>query len=311
MPLPEVSDRELELAADKLPVDATKRSIGGLQLRTVSLILAVFAQYMYVAGQESNSIYFRSLLVSFLPEPPTDVDAVSGVTYDPDKPPGIAVSIPDYLLIGHTAFVVSRLLAAAITYFSVTNRYLPQPRTVLTVCVGMCVLFSLLPVVLQPANPDLLVIPVMFFYFAEGPIWPLIFAIGLRGQGRRTKRAAAFITMGGSGPAFFPFVMYAIINNGGSVQTAYIVIIALQGAMAVYPIFLQCSRSARLLVDTNEDTREAPEQQEDEQSTDQVVRSKQRQGSSGVLGQLSQSIRLGVRKKSQQPHVQHNEGVVS
>lgn len=82
-------------------------------------------------------------------------------------------------------------------------------------------------------------------------MWPLIFAMGLRGQGRRTKRAAAFITMGGSGAAFFPFVMYGIMEHGGTVATAFILIVALQVAMVVYPAFLDCVKDARLLVDPN------------------------------------------------------------
>ncbi|KAG5965368.1 hypothetical protein E4U58_002867 [Claviceps cyperi] len=255
MPLPEVSDGELELAASKLPLDTQQRTVGGLQLRTLTLGLAVFAQYMYVAAQECNSIYFRSLLVSIQPGGDrTGSGAVtgstsSGSTYDPDKPPGLTLSIPDYLLVAHTGFAMSRLLAAVITYLSVSHRLLPQPRTLLLVFVALCSLFALLSVVLRPSDPDMLVIPLMLFYFAQGPIWPLIFAIGLRGQGRRTKRAAAFITMGGSGPAFFPFIMYAVVHRGGSVQTAYIVIISLHVAMAVYPVCLTLSRSGRLMAD--------------------------------------------------------------
>ncbi|KAK2609377.1 hypothetical protein QQS21_002158 [Conoideocrella luteorostrata] len=325
MPLPEVSDSELELAANKLPLNPQQRSIGGFQLRTVTLVLAVFAQYMYVAGQECNSIYFRSLLVSILPGgDPTDSGSVSGSTSsgspsDPDKPPGLSISIPDYLLVGHTAFALSRLLAGGITYFSVSNRRLPQPRTLLLAFVSLCFLFALLPVVLHPPNADMLVIPVMLFYFAEGPIWPLIFAIGLRGQGRRTKRAAAFITMGGSGPAFFPFIMYAIVHRGGSVQTAYIVIITLQVAMLLYPLFLGASRSAKLLVDPNPDVRAAMQQEEDARSADMAVFSRRNsvqrlhEKSSGLFGKLSKGLgaKMPGRRKSSQVQTEHSEVVTT
>lgn len=316
MPLPEVSDSELELAANKLPIDITKRSLGGLQLRTVSLVLAVWAQYMYVAAQESNSIYFRSLLVSILPNHDSSgQDATSGATnsgstYDPDKPPGIALSIPDYLLIGHTAFTVSRILVGILTYFSVTNRRLPQPRTILGICVALCFLFALLPVVLHPSNPDLLVIPVVLFFFAEGPIWPLLFAIGLRGQGRRTKRAAAFITMGGSGPAFFPFVMYGIINGGGSVQTAYIVIIALQVAMIVYPLFLELSRDAKLLIDPCPEVRRALQEEEEARANSQGGASRRgsmMEKSSGLLQKAK--AKLGGERRDSQPNQDNGETV--
>ncbi|ETR99000.1 fucose permease [Trichoderma reesei RUT C-30] len=259
MPLPEVSDSELEKSTEQLPVDPTKRSIGGLQLRTVSLILAVMAQYLYVAGQESNSTFFNSLLLSVLPSQPKSgmgaargaaVTGLSGLgAADPDQPPGLALSLSDYLTVGHTAFAVSRFAAAYLTYLAAKNPRLPQPRTVLSFCSFLCFLSALLCVVIRPSNANLLFIPACLFFFAEGPIWPLIFAIGMRGQGRRTKRAAAFITMGASGPAFFPFVMYGIIIHGGTVQQAYILIVALQVVMMALPLFLTHVKDARLMVD--------------------------------------------------------------
>ncbi|RFU72819.1 mfs transporter [Trichoderma arundinaceum] len=255
MPLPEVSDSELEESTKLLPVDPCKKSIGGLQLRTISLILAVLAQYMYVGGQESNSTFFNSLFVSILPgQPKTGMMAASGTVIganaaDPDRPPGLTLSLPDYLTVGHTAFAVSRFAAAYLIYLSVKNPRLPQPRTVLSFSIILCFVSALLCVVLQPSNTNLLFIPSCLFFFAEGPIWPLIFAIGMRGQGRRTKRAAAFITMGASGPAFFPFVMYGIIIRGGTVQLAFVLIVAMQVVMMALPIFLTHVKDARLMVD--------------------------------------------------------------
>lgn len=252
MPLPEVSDQELEESAKRLPVNPQKKSIFGMQLRTVSLILAVAAQYLYVAAQESNSIYFRDLLISILPYTANSgEDAATGNSGSAttDRPPGIAVSITDYLLIGHTGFAVSRFLAGYLTYASVHHPRVPRPRTLLTIFLVLSFLFALLPVVLHPYNANLLVIPVILFFFAEGPVWPLIFAIGLRGQGRRTKRAAAFITMGGSGGGVAPFVMYGIVTTGGSIQTSYIVIVVLQVLMMCYPLFLETVRDARAMVE--------------------------------------------------------------
>lgn len=260
MPLPEVSDKELKRSASLLPsVDPKRKSIGGLELRTVSLILAVFTQWVYVASQESNSMFFRALLISILPNrgvvPSSDHVETAGQKYDPDRPPGMGLSIPDYLLVGHSAFALSRFLVGFLTYLSASRPRLPQPRTYLTACVAVCFVCALLPVCVGTEKPNLVVIPLLLFFFAEGPIWPLIFALGLRGQGRRTKRAAAFITMGGSGPAFFPFIMYTITRNKGSVQTAYIVIITLQVAMMSYPAFLEISHAARRLVDQRPDVR--------------------------------------------------------
>jgi fucose permease len=295
MPLPEVSDHELEQSDRRLAVDPKKKSIGGLQLRTLSLILAVSSQFMYVAAQESNSIWFRDLFISVLPHYANsgeDAANASAAAAAPDKPPGAAMAISDYLLVGHTAFAVSRFLFGYLTYLSAHNPRMPKPRTLLTISFALSFLFALLPVVVKPPTPDLLVIPIILFFFAEGPVWPLIFAIGLRGQGRRTKRAAAFITMGASGAGFVPFIMYGIIREGGTVKNAYIVIIVLQVLMMSYPIFLESMRDARSMV---EQCPRAPEPSHDLEATaDELVSERLRQ--SGELNEKRGSFLKRVSK---------------
>ncbi|KAK8084764.1 hypothetical protein PG997_006035 [Apiospora hydei] len=252
MPLPEVNDAELENSTLYLPVDPTKRSIGGLELRTWTLILAVAAQWTYMAGQESMSIFFQSIITPDLnsgadsnPDSTTEADHNGDV----DQPTGLALTVSDYLLIAHTAFAVSRFLAAYLAYLSPTHPRVPQPRTILNICVGLGILFGILIAAIKPTNPNLVVIPVVLFFFAEGPMWPLIYTLGLRGQGKRTKRAAAYITMGGSGAAFWPFVLYAINKTGVSYRIAFIVIPSLFVITVMFPLFLDLKRDARALVD--------------------------------------------------------------
>ncbi|KAH7324514.1 major facilitator superfamily domain-containing protein [Stachybotrys elegans] len=325
MPLPEVSDDELERLEKTLPVNPKKRCIGGLQLRTVSLILAVLAQYLYVGAQECNSIFFRSLVLSVLPHShigghDTATDVTESVSAVEDHPQGIALAIPDYLLIGHTAFAVSRFLVGYLCYLSVSHPRLPKPRTLLTASVALCFLFALLPVVLRPSNPDLLVIPIILFFFAEGPIWPLLFAIGLRGQGRRTKRAAAFITMGASGAGFMQFIMYGIIVSGGTVRSAYIVVIALQAViMITYPVFLECVRDARRMVDPCPRKLGPPDGRKDDETPmeelvmNRMLAERPKEKPARVLDKLSlglsSKLASGHWKSSSVPRLEHNEGV--
>lgn len=255
MPLPEVSDKELEDSIKHVPIDTHKKSFFGLQLRTVNLVLAVLSQYLYIAAQESTSIYFGSMLKFFAKYSSSSSANTANATVspppviDPNQPLGQALPTPDYLLIAHTCFAVSRFLAAIVSYLSIKHRFLPRPRTLLTISVVLCLIFSILLASIRTSNPNLMFIPMALFFFAEGPMWPLIFAIGLRGQGRRAKRAAAFITMGGSGAAFFPFVIYGITRTGSTIQTAFFVIVAIQIAMLLYPAFLDLVGDARLLVD--------------------------------------------------------------
>ncbi|KAI0473018.1 major facilitator superfamily domain-containing protein [Xylariaceae sp. FL0804] len=257
MPLPEVTDAEMENSTRYLPVDPKKRCFGGLQLRTWTLVLAVLAQWSYVAGQESMSIFFRNILLPARSHRnrvtiwahATDRASAASEVAATERPEGLTLSIPDYLLVAHTAFAVSRFLAAYLAYLSPTHPKVPQPRTVLNICTGFSILFGALVAAVRPSNPNVVFVPIVLFYFFEGPMYPLIFALGLRGQGKRTKRAAAYITMGCSGPAFWPFVMYAIHRRGGSYRTAFIIVPSLLVIAGLFSLFLDLKRDARALVD--------------------------------------------------------------
>ncbi|KAF2967655.1 hypothetical protein GQX73_g5956 [Xylaria multiplex] len=208
MPLPEVTDAEMENSTRYLPVDPKKPSFFGFQLRTWSLALAVLAQWFYVASQETMSIFFRDLLT-----PDVGSRAGSGPTNivrgtSPESTNGLSLSIADYGLVAHTAFALSRFIAAYLAYLSPTHPKIPQPRTVLNIC-------------------------------------------------KRTKRAAAFITMGASGPAFWPFVVYGIHQRGVSYQTAFVLVPALLVMTGFFSLFLDLKHDARALVDA----RVGPEQQ--------------------------------------------------
>ncbi|KAK4451859.1 major facilitator superfamily domain-containing protein [Podospora aff. communis PSN243] len=236
MPLPEVTDRELDRLASRLPVDPNAALFHPkISLKTWTIALAILAQWTYVAAQENMSIYFQSLLTAFAPES------------------ALPFSSLNFLLVAHTAFAISRFVAGLIAYLSVrhpSNRFIPTPRTILTASISLSAIFVFIAVVFPPtSNPTLIAIPIILFYLVEGPIYPLIFSLALRGQGKRTKRAAAWLTMGGSSPAAWPFVSYAILRGGGTIQTSFIVVVALMGATLIYPLFLTFVKDAKTMVD--------------------------------------------------------------
>src|SRR3569833_2398880 len=307
MQLPEVSDAELEKASGTLPVDTNKRSLGGFKLRTMCFVLAVAAQWTYVGAQESMSIFFRTIVTSWLPPDISDASSTSPSNQS-DQPPGLYISVPNGLLIAHTAFAVSRFATGYLAYLFVKhprNKLIPTPRTMLTVCSALSVFFALLTVVLQPRNnPNLFLLPVVLYFLFEGPLWPLIFAMGLRGQGKRTKRAAAWLTIGGSGPAFWPFVMYAITNDGGSIQTAFIVVVVLLVVTLLYPLYLTFVKDARVVVDSITDEMVARRRRTRSSGTTQE--------SGGIISKLSRSLGSYKRRhrstgSSSSPIVEHLE----
>lgn len=255
MPLPEVGDAELEELAARLPVDPTQKFIGGLSLRTWTIGLAVAAQFCYVSAQENMSLFFQQLVTAFA-SPPTDTEtatiprAAVAITRRLD---GLSLTLHSYLLLSHSAFAISRFLAAILCFLSARhprNRFLPTARTILTASVTLATLLVLAAVVL-PTSIDarIAVILIILFFFFEGPIYPLTFSLGLRGQGARTKRAAAWLVMACCGPGVWPFVAYGIVRRGGSVQVATVLVVVLVALAGVFPAFLGVVRRARAMVD--------------------------------------------------------------
>ncbi|KAI0144075.1 MFS general substrate transporter [Hypoxylon sp. NC0597] len=282
MPLPEVTDAEMENSTRYLPVDPKKRSFGGLELRTWTLALAILAQWTAVASQESMSIFFQGIMT---PKTSLNVSNEPPPRETLQRLPGLAVSIPNYLLIAHTAFAASRFLTAYLAYLSPTHPKIPQPRTVLSITTCLSVVCGILIAVLRPTNTNLLAIPVILFFFFEGPLWPLIFALGLRGQGKRTKRAAAYITMGASGPAFWPYVIYAIVERGGNIQTAFSVVPALLVITGFFSLFLDLKRDARALVDARvgaEDQSRIQDRANRDMDLDAILAARRRASVSGM-----------------------------
>jgi fucose permease len=255
LPLPEVSDKELADMAARVPVDRKqRRSIGGIPLLTWSLGLAVLAQWCYVSAQETLSLFFKQLLTSFASIPQTSLlspTTTPTTTIANPHPAGLTLSLPNTLLLSHALFALSRFLTGLLSLLSTkypSLPYLPSPHTLLILSIFLTTLSALTLVVLPPDNnitPNSASIPLLLFTFFEGPIWPLLFSLGLRGQGGRTKLAAACITAGGSGAGVWPFVAYGVVQAGGSVQVAMVVVVVLMAVAGVYPAFLVVVTGAR------------------------------------------------------------------
>ncbi|KAI1816251.1 fucose permease [Poronia punctata] len=321
MPLPEVVDAEMEHSTRYLPVDPRKRSIFGFELRTWSLGLAVLAQWTYVACQETMSVFFRDLLI-----PSVDGSVVTATTVGTsglreeafEGAQSLALPINDLLMISHAAFALSRFLAAYLAYLSPTHPKVPQPRTILNLSTGLCIVTAILVAALRPTNPNILIIPIVLFFFFEGPMWPLIYTLGLRGQGKRTKRAAAYITMGASGPAFWPFVVYAIHEGGGSYQTAFALVPALLVISGLFALFLDLKHDARALVDARvgaEQQQKIQDRANREMELDAIIAARRRASISGLVPEYERfnfvkrlSIALGKRRRSsERPTAEHRE----
>ncbi|KAI8934073.1 hypothetical protein NX059_008837 [Plenodomus lindquistii] len=274
VPLPEATDEELEAASQRtVPAarEATVR-IGSRSVRVmwISLAMAVFAQFCYVGGQESTSTSFAEYISRAAPS----IDSVAHQAY------------------GHTAFAASRFLAAAMDM-------LVKPRhTLLFFFIGS-IAFSAAAIHANGASGAAILIMVMFF---EGPLFPQIFAQGIRGMGKHTKDASVLLTAAIGGGAVFPPIMFAALKVHNA-QYAFVVIAVAYAAGTLYPIWLNFMPTARTLSDPVRDEQARRESEAEEKRRESTISRKSKRWSKAKK-------RLGTPKGNDQlPSVEHRERV--
>ncbi|EKG21585.1 Major facilitator superfamily [Macrophomina phaseolina MS6] len=177
VPIPEASDNELEDSAERVD-DAHHARVFSIRIIWITLSIGALSQFFYVGFQESVSTGFNNYM-----------------EYVADY-----VDETNHLAYAHTAFAVSRFIAAFATVWA-------KPRYVLAFCYAGVLAFS---GVCFRESGDTAAIGIVFTYFFEGPIFSLIFAQTLRGMGRHTKEASAIITASIIGGAIFPPINFAV-----------------------------------------------------------------------------------------------------
>jgi len=283
MPLPEATDTDLQLQSEDLGIYRSQTVFSSkLPLIYTTLALAIFAQFCYVGAQESMSVWFGNLLKL-------------------DTPPGgLTITADNYGQVGHTTFAIGRFLFAPLCL-------LIPPRILLLLIYVGGLLFATLTMSLPLASNGIAG-PALLFFFFEGPVFPLVYAIGLRGLGRRTKRSAAYITAATSGGGVFQFVMWAVQKvDNKSVKYSYCVIVALFAISIVFPAYLNLVPGARHQVDPVRVTGLPSEEMEEDGRPDTPIRRASRRFSV-IFGKIAPGGKGGgVRSSQEVGMVEHRE----
>jgi hypothetical protein len=134
--------------------------------------------------------------------------------------------------------------------------------------------------------------------FFQGPLFPQIFAQGIRGMGKHTKDASCVITAAIGGGAVFPPIMFAMLKTYNS-QYAFCVIVAAFAAGALYPIYLNALPASRELSDPVRDEKTRTESEAEEK----------RRGSPNEKSNSWSRVkkRLSWIKEDRLPSVEHRE----
>ncbi|KAF7193563.1 L-fucose-proton symporter [Pseudocercospora fuligena] len=220
IPLPEATDSELEDAAERMD-GANTAKFGNIRIIWYVLGFGVLSQFCYVGGQEVVGTSFGSYLEAVYP----------------------SLNQSNYFAIAHTAFAVSRFLAAGLGFWV-------KPRVMLLAFYLGTIIFGSLCTHYSGGTGVALIV---MLFFCEGPLFSLIFAQSLRGQGKHTKFASVLITASISGGAVFSPISTAMVSSGHSVPYSLVVAVAAFAVGTIFAIGLNVSPQVRRLVDPIKD----------------------------------------------------------
>lgn len=222
VPLSEASDDDLEALALQRLFNADLEpttSVFGISARRLHLISGTVVMFLYLGAQESVSYFWGELVVQAKP----DADAFWQQAIE------------------HGIFAAGRFIASGLIYFGVPPRYILLGYT------AGAFISSLLARVLPLGNGSLGMLQLLGFF--ESAIFPTLFAMTLRGQGKHLKLASTALTMAISGGAGFPSVSYAVqLSHPDNPRLLLGVVIALFGACLLFPAVL-CLPTMRRWVD--------------------------------------------------------------
>ncbi|WVW85138.1 hypothetical protein I302_107175 [Kwoniella bestiolae CBS 10118] len=223
VPLSEATNEDLEIKAerrfDHAGITRDVKSFG-ISTRVVLLVTGVFVISNYVSAQESISFTWNGFIEDIKPS----VD-------------------PRWMrTIGQGLFFASRILASLGCYLGI------PPRYILGFCILGTFLTALIPMLVSSANGSMGTLILHMFF--EGPIFPLVFAMTIRGQGRHTKSTSTALIASICGATVFPVVSYEVEKlHPNNRILALTVVCALYGSCAFFPIMLTINRNLRRWID--------------------------------------------------------------
>jgi fucose permease len=236
LPLPETTDDDLQLqrhpGLPQLNHIVTSEPEPRLRKRSwkaiyVTLTIGFWALFLYSGVQQVNVLWLPGMLA----------------TQNTLSPSKLSLTPITYGIIANTTFASARFIFAGLCFVI-------APRILLLLSFIGSILFTTLIFAINGPSSERLAALLIVLYFFEGPIWPLIFATTLRGMGRKTKIAAALLTVAAGGAAIIPWINWIIVRDDGrTIQYSYCSLIAYLGLATVFPVYLSVFSEVRKQVE--------------------------------------------------------------
>lgn len=186
-------------------------------LKHPAFILAVVAQFLYVAAQTGTNSFFINYVIDAIPDLRTPISGMMqhlgrfGEVFMPQNNEQAASLI--LAIGGMGVFWIGRLTGSYFMKFV-------SPQKLLGI---YAVLNSLLVIVVILNLGWLSVIALFSTYFFMSVMFPTIFALGISDLGTLTKKGSSFLVMAVAGGAFCPPIMGLIADSYGSMSIAFVI----------------------------------------------------------------------------------------
>jgi len=193
-----------------------------------TLFWGTAAQFSYVAGQVGVAAYF----INYFAEARPDLNVTEGHHQG-----------ANFYAIAQGLFAVGRFAAAGLMYYG------GKPRYVLLAFQTLIMVFISAAIGTNTGGNDrpnwggLSMLMIVLFF--ESCIFPIIFALTLRGLGRHTKRGASFLVSSVCGGAVGPVILGNVADSIGTRKAMCIPLIFFAIAWS-YPIYLNFAKGAEL-----------------------------------------------------------------
>jgi fucose permease len=273
LPINEASNEDFEEVAEKRRSVNSATLFGNIKVIHITLALGIFAQFCYVGGQEAASVDYQRYIFA--------IDTDLKETIDPFS----------WQTIGHAVFALGRFICAGLQFFI-------KPRKILSILMIGMVITSALCMTLTGRSA---VTALTFYELFQSGVFPLIFAICLRGLGAQTKTGASLLTAAISGGAIFPVIMNPVASQHGE-RYAFCVVVAAAAAGLIFPVYLETVSKAKKQVDPVYPVRHHLPTIED--------RTEENPSKESFKRRLSERVKSGFQRRSADGvKVEHVEGV--
>ncbi|KAL4930978.1 major facilitator superfamily domain-containing protein [Aspergillus undulatus] len=180
-PFPEITDADQQALEGMISEDGTEPAPLKKQY---NLFLGVWSQFCYVGAQIALAGYFMNFCLE--------------AGYD-------SAQSSDLLAIAQGLYAFNRFLATGLMMMKAF-----KPRYMLTVYLGLCIVFSI--AAMNTSGAASVALCVLVFCF-ESCCFATIFTLALRGLGRHTKTGGSFLVAAISGGTVFPPMMGAVVDK--------------------------------------------------------------------------------------------------